>query len=78
MKTTKNYSMLNGPSHQCQYYSEDRVCLHPDGPDVDCEFYVGMTGKVCEELFKDTGMCQSIPAQNNAKENSTGSFGQKT
>ena len=66
MKTTKNYCVLNGPSHQCRYYSEDRLCLHPDGPDVDCEFYVGGDGRVCDELYDTTRMCRSRKAQNDS------------
>lgn len=69
IKTTKNYCLLNGPSHQCQYYTESRVCLHPDGPDVNCEFYTDKknTGKVCDNLFEETRMCKSKEAQNGAK-----------
>ena len=68
MKTTKNYCKLNGISHQCQFYSEDRVCLNPDGPDVECEFAKDRNGagKKCDELFSDTGMCRSTEAQNDA------------
>jgi len=57
--TTKNYSKLDGPSHQCQYYSDERKCLKPNGDDVFCEFDPTRktTGKTCKYLFEKTRMC---------------------
>ena len=67
VKTTKNYCVLNGPSHQCKYYSEDRVCLHPNGTNVKCEFMVSEFEEVCRELFEKTRMCRSEKAQVDAQ-----------
>jgi len=61
-KTTKNYCVLNGPSHMCRHYSDYGICLHPD---TECEFYRGILGKRCKDV-RDSGMCTSIKAQDDA------------